>query len=166
MPYRILFVTAEYAPLAKTGGLADVSTALSRYLHRRGDDVRVFLPYYRMIAERGLSLTPVDFLQDMELALGPHPHRYRVLTGTAPGSDLPLYFVDCPALFDRPGIYGDGEDESRRFLLLTRAAFECAQRMAFAPHVLHCNDWHTAFGPLLLKTTTPGTGCSPAPARC
>ncbi len=52
MPYRVLFVTAEYAPLAKTGGLADVSTALSRFLHERGDDVRVFMPLYRRIAEQ------------------------------------------------------------------------------------------------------------------
>ena len=152
MPYRVLFITAEYAPFAKTGGLADVSTALTRYLHRRGDDVRVFMPYYRQVAAANLVLWPVDFLQDLKLVLGEHRYRYRVLTGTAPGSDLSLYFIDCPALYDRPGIYGETDDESRRFLLLTRAALECAQRMAFAPHILHCNDWHTAFGPLLLKT--------------
>jgi starch synthase len=151
--YRVLFVTAEYAPLAKTGGLADVSAALSRFLHRRGDDVRVFLPFYRRIAEQSLALAPVEFLQDLELQLGPFRYRYRVLTGAAPGSGLQLYFVDCPTLFDRPGVYSADEDEHRRFLMLTRAAFECAQRMGFAPHVLHCNDWHTAFGPLLLKTT-------------
>ena len=152
MPYRVLFVTAEYAPLAKTGGLADVSTALSRFLHRRGDDVRVFVPFYRRIAEQRLPLAPVEFLQDLELRLGPHLYRYRVLTGAAPGSDLPLYFVDCPALYDRAAIYTADDDEHRRFLALTRAALDCAQHMGFAPQILHCNDWHTAFGPLLLKT--------------
>ncbi len=153
MPYRVLFITAEYAPLAKTGGLADVSTALTRYLHRRGDDVRVFMPYYRQVADAGLAPWPVEFLQDLEMTLGEHHYRYRVLTGTAPGSDLPLYFIDCPALYDHPAIYAETDDEARRFLLLTRAALECTQRMGFAPHILHCNDWHTAFGPLLLKTT-------------
>ncbi len=152
MPYRVLFVCAEYSPLAKAGGLADVSTALTRYLHRRGDDVRVFLPFHRQIQRSGLACLPVEFLQDLTMTLGSHHYSYRILTGAAPGADLPLYFVDCPALYDRPEIYGTGEDEQRRFLLLTRAALECAQRMAFAPHVLHCNDWHTAFGPLLLKT--------------
>ncbi len=152
VPYRVLFITAEYAPLAKTGGLADVSAALSRFLHRRGDDVRVFLPFYRQIAAQPLARVPVEFLQNLELRLGAHVYRYRVLTGAAPGSDLPLYFVDCPALFDRPGVYSDDSDEHRRFLALTRAALDCAQRMAFAPQILHCNDWHTAFGPLLLKT--------------
>ena len=153
MPYRVCFVTAEYAPLAKIGGLADVSRALTRYLHRRGDDVRVFMPFYRRIAEQRLRLSPVDFLKDLPLVIGTHAYRYSVLTGAAPGSDLPLYFVDCPALYDRAGVYSEAADEHRRFLLLTRAAFECCQRMGFAPHILHCNDWHTAFGPLLLRSS-------------
>jgi starch synthase len=152
VPYRVLFVTAEYAPLAKTGGLADVSTALSRYLHARGDDVRVFLPLYQGIAAQRLERRPVDFLQNLSLTLGATEYRYSVVTGEAPGSDLPLYFIDCPALYDRPGVYSQDPDEHRRFLLLTRAAFECSQRMGFAPHILHCNDWHTAFGPLFLRT--------------
>ena len=153
MPYRVLFITAEYAPLAKTGGLADVSAALTRDLHRRGDDVRVFLPWYASIAASGIETWPVDFLQGLEIALGTHRYRYGVRTGSTPGSDLKLYFIDCPELYDRPGIYTEDEDEPRRFLMLTRAAFECSQRMGFAPHILHCNDWHTAFAPLLLKTT-------------
>ena len=152
MPYRVLFVTAEYAPLAKTGGLADVSTALSRYLHARGDDVRVFLPLYRRIAEQPFPRRPVPALQNLTLTLAGQEYRYSVVTGRAPGSELELYFVDCPALYDRPGVYTAEADEHRRFLLLTRAAFECSQRLGFAPHVLHCNDWHTAFGPLFLKT--------------
>ncbi|HXQ63837.1 MAG TPA: glycogen synthase [Steroidobacteraceae bacterium] len=152
MPYRVLFVTAEYAPLAKTGGLADVSAALSRYLHGRGDDVRVFLPLYRRIAEQNFERRPVEFLQNLSLTLGAQDYRYSVVTGLAPGSELPLYFVDCPALYDRPGVYTPDADEHRRFLVLTRAALECSQRMAFAPHLLHCNDWHTAFGPLFLRT--------------
>ena len=90
MPYRVLFITAEYAPFAKTGGLADVSTALTRYLHRRGDDVRVFMPYYRQVAAANLVLWPVDFLQDLKLVLGEHRYRYRVLTGTALGGVMTL----------------------------------------------------------------------------
>jgi starch synthase len=152
VPYRVLFVTAEYAPLAKTGGLADVSAALSRYLHGRGDDVRVFMPFYRRIAEQRFERTRVAALQDLGLTLNGQEYRYSVLHGAPPGSPLPLYFIDCPALYDRPGIYTPDADEHRRFLLLTRAAFECSQRLGFAPHLLHCNDWHTAFGPLFLKT--------------
>ena len=152
VPYRILFVTAEYAPLAKTGGLADVAAALTRFLHRRGDELRVFVPLYRSIVEQRIALAPVAALSDLKLNLGAHAYRYSVVTGHAPGSDLPLYFIDCPALYDRPEIYSDAPDEHRRFLLLTRAAFECCRILGFAPQILHCNDWHTAFGPLFLRS--------------
>ncbi len=67
-------------------------------------------------------------------------------------SDLWVYLVDCPALFDRPRIYSDAPDEHVRYLMLTRAALECCQRMGFAPQIVHSNDWHTAFAPLLLRT--------------
>jgi starch synthase len=149
MSYRVLFITAEYAPLAKTGGLGDVSAALCQYLHGEGHDVRVFLPWYRDLNRTGLSVQPA--LEGLTLHLGEHQFDYRVLVGTPAGSRQPIHFIDCPALFDRNGIYGHPDDH-RRFLLLTRAAFEVAQRMAFAPHILHCNDWHTAFAPLYLRT--------------
>ena len=37
---RICFVASEVAPLAKTGGLADVAGALPRHLHEQGHDIR------------------------------------------------------------------------------------------------------------------------------
>jgi starch synthase len=152
MPYRVCFVSAEYTPLAKTGGLADVSTALTRYLHRTGHDVRTFVPLYRRIADQRHPRWPVAFLQDLTMTVGGIDYRWSVSTGPAPGSDLMLYYVECPQLYDRPGVYTEDFDEHRRFLLLTRAAIESCQRMGFAPDVLHCNDWHAAFGPLLLRS--------------
>jgi starch synthase len=49
-------------------------------------------------------------------------------------------------------LYTEDADEHRRFLLLTHAAFLCCQRMGFSPQILHCNDWHTAMGPLWLRS--------------
>ncbi len=151
MSYRILFISAEYAPLAKTGGLGDVSAALSQYLHGQGHDVRVFLPWYRDLNREGLRMDASPLMEGLRLDIGPHTYDYRVLVGTPAGTQQRVYFIDCPALYDRDGLYGQADDH-RRFLLLTRAAFEVAQRMAFAPHILHCNDWHTAFAPLYLRT--------------
>jgi starch synthase len=149
---RIAFVASEYAPLAKTGGLADVSSALTRYLHRSGADVRAFMPLYARIDRKKLGLAAVDYLRDVTIALGAHRYGIDVLTGKLPNSDMPMYFIDCPVLYDRPGIYTRDADEHLRFLLLTRASIECCQRMGFAPDIFHCNDWHTAFAPLFLKS--------------
>jgi starch synthase len=55
-------------------------------------------------------------------------------------------------VFDRSTIYTIGPDEHLRFLVLQRAALDGCQRLKFAPEILHCNDWHTALLPMLLKT--------------
>jgi starch synthase len=149
---RICFVASEVAPLAKTGGLADVAGALPRYLHSRGHDVRVVMPFYSSIGNVGLHTWPVGVAQEVELRLGPHTYRYSLLEARVPGSDVPLYLVHCPAVYDRPMMYGNAPDEHLRFLVLQRAALEGCQRLAFAPDIVHCNDWHTALIPMLLKS--------------
>jgi starch synthase len=149
---RVAFVASEFAPLAKTGGLADVSSALTRFLDRSGVDVRPFMPLYSRIDRLALNLVPVEFLSAVPITLGSHRYVVDVLTGKLPGSDLSMYFIDCPVLYGRPGIYSRDPDEHLRFLVLTRAAIECCQRMGFAPDIFHCNDWHTAFAPLYLKS--------------
>lgn len=45
-PIKILFATAEVAPLMSTGGLADVAAALPKALKQAGHDVRLIMPFY------------------------------------------------------------------------------------------------------------------------
>ncbi len=68
-------------------------------------------------------------------------------------SAMPVYLIDCPELYERAAIYGSAPDEHVRFLLLTRATIETCQRMAFAPDIFHCHDWHTAMAPMYLRST-------------
>ena len=51
----ICAIASEVVPLAKTGGLADVASALSRQLSARGHDVRLFVPFYRQISRQDLA---------------------------------------------------------------------------------------------------------------
>lgn len=152
MPLRICFIASEVAPLAKTGGLADVAGALPRYLHEAGHDIRLFMPLYPSIGISALNATHVDNVQVVELKLGPHRYTFSLLQALLPGSQLPIFLVHCPEAFDRPTLYTNGADEHLRFLVLQRAALESCQRMGFAPQILHCNDWHTGLMPLLLKS--------------
>jgi starch synthase len=153
MPLRICFIASEVAPLAKTGGLADVAGAMTKYLHQAGHDLRVFMPLYRQVDRRQLDMWPVEFLQNIPLQLGKHALHFSVQTARLPNSRAMLYLIEAPALFERDSIYGSAPDEHLRFILLTHAALLCCQRMAFAPQILHCNDWHTGLAPLLLRTT-------------
>src|SRR5207253_1563634 len=135
------------APFAKTGGLADVMGALPRYLHRAGHDVRVFLPLYDKV---DTSKTKFEIVIDgIEVRLGAHRYQVRI---AAASSEPQVYFVDCPALYRRGGLYTSDADEHRRFLALCWGALAATQRMGFAPDVVHCHDWQAAMVPLILKT--------------
>jgi starch synthase len=149
---RVCFIASEVAPLAKTGGLADVAGALAKYLHAAGHDLRVFMPLYGQIDRRRFDIHPVEFLRDVPLQLGLHALTFSASRVRLPDSAAVVYLIDAPGYFERDSLYSDAPDEHLRFLLLTHAALACCQRMSFAPQILHCNDWHTAMAPLLLRT--------------
>jgi len=145
-------------PYAKTGGLADVTGALIRNLRLVGHDVRGFMPLYPVVRAQHAQLQPVQALQGVALSVGTTEYSFSVLTASFPGTDIPMYFIDCPAMYDRPSLYTLDPDEHRRFILFTRAVLESCRRLGIAPDVFHCNDWHTAFLPLYLKTLYAADG--------
>ncbi|MDF1565413.1 MAG: glycogen synthase GlgA [Deltaproteobacteria bacterium] len=146
---KILFVSSEVAPFAKSGGLGDVGAALPRALAARGHDVRVVLPCYRRVWEGGHDAT--GLLPRLEVDLGHHRLGFETLETRLPGSEVPVYLVHCPPLYDRPSIYTQDADEHLRFALLSWAALRIAQQLAFAPDVIHVNDWQTALLPLIRR---------------
>lgn len=147
---QVLFVSAEVAPFAKTGGLGDVSAAVPRYLREKGHDVRVVLPFYRRVREKGGTFSRV--IDDASVELGPRRIHFSIVTAPLPGTDVPVYFVVCPSLYDRDGIYTQDADEYLRFFVLQWAALKLCQLLRFAPDIVHANDWQTAFLPLMVKT--------------
>jgi starch synthase len=147
---RVLFVSSEVAPFAKTGGLGDVGAALPRHLHELGHDVRVFLPMYQRVQAPGRTFAEV--LPEMSFVIGPHTVRASILEAPLPGTRMPVYFVRCPSLYDRPGIYGNGPDEHLRFAVLNWAALKACQLLRFAPDIAHVNDWPSAILPLMLRS--------------
>jgi starch synthase len=143
---NLLFVASELAPFAKTGGLADVMAALPQYLHKAGHDVRVVIPFYDTIDTKKTTFQAV---MDIDIGLG--SHRYQTKIFRAEGA-LPVYFVHCPALYNRGRLYTSDGDEHRRCLALSYAALILCQRLDFAPDVIHCHDWQAALIPMYVKT--------------
>ncbi len=152
-PVRVGFVSSEIAPFAKSGGLADVAAALPRYLHRSGHDVRLFMPRYASVDLSRVEWHAVEFVRDVPIRFGDRDIRFSLITTRLPGTDLWMYLVDCPEMYDRGSLYPEDGDEHLRFATLCRAAIESFQRMGWAPDIVHCNDWHAALLPLYLKTT-------------
>jgi starch synthase len=151
-PLKLCLLSSEIVPFAKTGGLADVAGALLHNLRAVGHDVRAFMPLYGVVKRKHPQLLPVSAAQNVAIGIGSTEYRYSLMTVHYPGTDIPVYFVDCPALYDRDALYTMDADEHRRFILLTRATLESCRRLGFAPQVFHCNDWHTALLPMILKT--------------
>jgi starch synthase len=149
---KLCILSSEIFPYAKTGGLADVAGALVQNLRLLGHEVHAFMPLYSAVRLAHPELQPVLGVQQIPLAIGSTDYRFSLQTASFPGTDVAMYFIDCPALYDRTQLYTFDPDEHRRFLLFTRAVLEGCRRLGWAPDIFHCNDWHTAFLPLYLKT--------------
>jgi starch synthase len=154
-PLRVLFATAEAAPLVKTGGLGDVSGALPLALHRIGVDVRVLLPGYPVV----LDALRVRARHAHVLTALPHAGPTRIVAATLPNG-VPALVADHPWLFERPGgpyqdpAGADWTDNAERFGLFSKVAALLAGDAAapgWRPDVVHCNDWHTGLAPLYLR---------------
>lgn len=150
-------VTSEAAPFAKSGGLADAASALSKALRVLGHDVRVVMPLYGHINALGLSRRPFTMAVD----LGGRQERGGVLEGSLPGSDVPVYFLEQESLYGREGIYGskaepDYADNPRRFAYLSRAAFRLCDALGWTPDVFHTHDWPGALAAVYKRHAEPG----------
>ncbi len=154
---RVLFVASEAYPLIKTGGLGDVMYSLPHALHHIGADVRLVLPAYREVLMRLESLRILGWMEIMGAGrlLG-----VRILEARHAEYAFPVWLVDCPILFDRPGnpyVQADGHDwpdNAERYTVFARAAAELAQdrlNLDWRPDVVHANDWQTALVPALLE---------------
>lgn len=148
---RILMASSEAVPFAKTGGLADVASGLSRALADEGHDVTLVLPLYRrFIAEpqRGepVAMVGVDLRHTRVQAT--------IRRTLLPGTSVEVLLVDQPNFYDRRQLYTekgmDYPDNAERFLFFSRAVLEIAQTLT-RPHVVHANDWQTGLIPALVK---------------
>jgi starch synthase len=148
----ICAIASEVVPFAKTGGLADVASALSRQLTSLGHDVRLFVPLYAQMARDKIGAQRVESLQGLAIRAGSHEYRIDVWRARLPGSRTEVYLLESDALFARPTLYTNDADEHRRFIVLTRAALECCKRMRFKPHIVHSHDWHASLAPLWLRS--------------
>ncbi len=145
---KILIVASEATPYSKTGGLADVIGALPPALAKRGEQVAVVLPGYR---ENVYPTALRAAYRKLSIPLGPG---YTVDIEETTDRGVTWYFVFCPPLFDREGLYGAGgrdhPDNAIRFAVFSRAALAVARHL-FRPDIIHCHDWQTALVPVYIR---------------
>ncbi len=151
---KILIVSSEVAPFAKTGGLADVAGALPLALARLGADVRVAMPGYGNMTN--LPAAPRPVLPHLNIEIGTYKNVASVTMTTLPGSPVPVYFIENAALFHREGLYmengRDYPDNAERFAIFCKAIIWMIKGLGWIPDVIHCNDWQTGLLPVMLRT--------------
>jgi len=151
---NILFVSSEVQPIIKTGGLADVSGSLPPALKALRRDLRILMPAY------GEALKKVPGAREIaRLTLADITEPVRILETRLKGGSVPIWLVDAPTLFDRPGnpyVDANGHDwpdNAERFTLFARTAVALAlgqTDLDWRPDLVHCNDWQTGLIPALL----------------
>ena len=150
---KILIAASEAFPFCKTGGLADVTGALSQVFSKAdGAEVVLFLPRYRNVG--GGAFSPKATGGSFLIPVGS-----RVETATmsrVQWGKVAVYFLENPKYFDRPGLYrtatGDYEDNDERFIFFSRAVLEGAKFIGFKPDIIHCHDWQTGLIPAYMRT--------------
>lgn len=153
--YQVLFACSEFAPLVKTGGLADVCASLPKALNSTGTNIRVVLPGYKTVLEQ---LDNVTLTGTIDLPLGP------VAIGKTTHEDIELYLVCHPVFSNRAGnpYMSDDDrgwsDNPLRFALFSQAVIELAtnrDHLGVAIDVVHCHDWQTGLVPAMLALHNP-----------
>jgi starch synthase len=150
---HIVFASSECVPFAKTGGLADVVGALPPELVKLGHQVTVYLPLYagvrRYIAE------PWSYAVQSITIPFEYYNRFVGIVDGGKRDGVQYYFVDCPDLFDRAGLYGtpqgDYPNNWERFGLYCRAVLEACKQLG-VPQVFHVHDWQAALIPVYLRS--------------
>jgi len=143
---RILLASSEVFPFSKTGGLADVAGALPKALVDNGHDVLVVSPWYKTLKTGSNSAAPL-WIGDVEV---PFAGGFESVGIGELQQDGVRYAFIGHSVFDRDSIYGF-EDDTQRFALFCRAIPQVAERVMFTPDIIHANDWHSAYLPLILK---------------
>jgi starch synthase len=150
---RILIVTPEANPFARSGGLAEVIYALAWALVKLGHQVSVVLPLYRQVRESGRPLECTG--QTLTIPLSFKTLQAQIFTSQV-DPNLNFYFIGEDSLFNREGLYGtsygDFDDNAERFIFFSRAVVEMIEALKLEFDVCHAHEWQTGLVPVYLKT--------------
>lgn len=152
---QVLHISAECYPAAKTGGLADVVGSLPKYYTKAGILSAAIIPKYALKWIQGREWVTV---YGGSVWVNWKERRFTVQQEAGNSLGYPLFVVDIPGLYDRPGIYNDPSgapygDEIERYITFQQTVLDWLLSFPWQerPRVLHCHDHHTALIPWMVK---------------
>jgi len=147
---KIIHLSAEFAPIAKAGGMGQVLVGLSRELTRIGQQVEIILPKYDFIDTSIFSDLKIELADFKCFEKGIH-HSNTVWSATLEGCKILLLETDHPERYFHRGTIYNCTDDTARFLYFSKACLEYIKNKNEPIDILHLHDWHVAIAAVLAK---------------
>jgi starch synthase len=163
-PLSILFVSSEVQPFIKVGGIAEVTYSFPLAVRDIGHDIRVMVPKYGSVSERRNRIHEINRLRDIPIPIGNHSEPATIKSSSIfnPRVKVQAYITTNQKYFDsKKGIYYDAKtgklypDNVERFVFFSRSVIETCLLLGWFPDIIHCNDWHSAFIPVIARVLFP-----------
>ncbi len=140
---KILYVSAEVEPFAKSGGLGDVLGALPKAIAKKGNEVAVVMPKYTRIID-GKYQNEMEYVGYYYVDVA-WRHQYCGLFKLVK-DNVTFYFLDNEYYFGGD-MYCFADNE--RFAFFAKAALDLIGYLGKSVDIIHCNDWTTGLVPVL-----------------
>ena len=138
---KVLFISPEVSPFARTGGLGEVVGSLPFALKKMGLDIRILCPLHKCCKS-----LPIKILKK-SISLVSDSDKISSRIGVLEDESLtvPVYFLKNDQLYNREGIYADQKgnykDNAFRSFVLSHAATQIEKVVNWKPDILHSHDW-------------------------
>lgn len=139
---NVLFAVWELDPLIKVGGLGDVARSLPAALTTIGVDIRVVIPFYKVLK---LGRSKKTKVADIQLDYAGKKETVEIFYILHPDHKFPIYLLSHPRYLSIPHF-------PDTFAFFDKAIVHMSQGvLSWKPDIIHCNDLHTALIPLLAR---------------
>ncbi|MGL4366830.1 MAG: glycogen synthase [Brevinemataceae bacterium] len=154
---RVLFASSEAVPFAKVGGLADMTSALSKALIKENLLVKIIIPKYRSVTQYMKDHhIKTQHIYQSSIVINEEEYSFAIEETTYKENDF--IFIDMPEFFDWETIYSDPspdkeyQNDLKRYVFFNRVVLETCKQISWIPNIIHCHDWHTGLIPLYMDT--------------
>jgi len=153
---KVLFISQEITPYLPESEMALIGRNLPQGIQERGKEIRTFMPRYGCINERRNQLHEVIRLSGMNLVIDDSDHPLIIKVASIQSARMQVYFIDNEDYFHRKFTLCDEnqtyfEDNDERSIFFARGVLETVKKLRWAPDLIHCHGWISAFVPVLVK---------------
>ena len=153
---RILYVSSEVVPYLPETEISSMSFEAPRMVNKQGGQIRIFMPRYGNINERGHQLHEVIRLSGINLVINDLDMPLIIKVASIPKERIQVYFIDNEEYFKRKAVYSDEDDKlfndnDERMIFFAKGVVETVKKLNWAPDIIHVHGWMASLLPLYLR---------------